>query len=187
MAIFPRGRAWYAACGYLVPPRHPQTQTTDRFPRPCAQDGLPDGAPDAQASAGVRLLARADDIIIDLRLVFTRQASAKPPTATIPPPAFRTRPYPADAPLRSVLQVQLSTTFRRAGPAIDALVLLLARLKQEQRRRALGAVFSRADSMWPEGAGASRREKMATSCGPVAGCARAVCILMCVLVIYGPI
>ena len=120
-------------CGSLVPPRHPQTQTTHSFPLPCAQNGLPDGAPDAQASAGVRLLARADDMIIDLRLVFTRQASAEPPTATIPPPAFRTRPYPADAPLRSVLQVQQATTFRRADRAIDALVLLAARLKQEQR------------------------------------------------------
>ena len=106
--------------GGLVPPGDPQSQATLSSPAPRAQGGLLDGAPEAPKGPGGQFSARADDKIIHMRWFGTRQASAKPLPATPPPPPFRTRPCPTDACLRAVLQVWLSTIFRRARRASDA-------------------------------------------------------------------
>ena len=98
----------------LVPLRDPQAWATLSSPARRAQGGLLDGAPEAPKGPGGQFSARADDMIIHMRCFGTRQASAKPLPATTPPPPFRTRPCPTDACLRAVLQVWLSTIFRRA-------------------------------------------------------------------------
>ena len=71
--------------------------------------------------------------VFDLRGAIEGAAvvSAEPSPATPQPPAFRTGPYPADAHLRTVLQVWHPIIFRRDCRAADALALRYAWLMQE--------------------------------------------------------
>ena len=74
---------------------------------------------------GVDILAGA---VLGLRGAIEGAAvvSAEPSPATPQPPAFRTGPYPADAHLRTVLQVWQPIIFRRGCRAADAPALRCA-------------------------------------------------------------
>ena len=158
LAIGARNRC---ICTVSNTPRHTSSAPTHHSGcAPCAGWTSPRSARRLMGARGSTFLAGA---VFDLRGAIEGAAvvSAEPSPATPQPPAFRTGPYPADAHLRTVLQVWQPIIFRRGCCAADALAPQLAWLEQGPRGGSLRARFWCALCMWP---GAPRR-KMLAACG----------------------
>ena len=103
-AFLPYKRPSWHLGSALVPPGDPQAQATLSLPLRAQGTLLPDSAPEASQGSRGQFFWRSDNMIVNEKGVGTPKVSTDPPPATLPPPAFQTRPRPTDAILRAVWQ-----------------------------------------------------------------------------------